>query len=88
MHQVFLNALGKVDRTFFLVCLIGIGLIVLVYFLIPVINRKQYQEARENLKKREAAFKGNVTKVQEVEEPKEQVEEQVQEDSKTEHLEK
>ena len=31
-----------------------------VYFLIPVLNKKQYREQRENLKKREAAFQSNI----------------------------
>ena len=51
--------LGKVDKTFFLICLGIIAVGVLIYFLIPVINRKQYKEQRENLEKREAAFRAN-----------------------------
>ena len=31
-----------------------------IYFLIPILNRKQYQQMRENLAKREAAFKSNL----------------------------
>lgn len=45
------------DIGFFVVCAVIVAVIVAVYFLIPVINRKQYQEMRENLEKRELAFK-------------------------------
>lgn len=57
-----LNAfsLGRVDIIFFIVLAVLIGLCIAFYFLIPVINKKQYREQRENLKKREAAFKTNV----------------------------
>jgi len=57
----FINALGPVDVVFFIVCAVLIAAIVGIYFLIPVINKKQYQEQRENLKKREEAFKSNAT---------------------------
>ena len=51
-----LNKLRSVDVMLF--CIIGgiIALCVLIYFLIPVINKKQYQEMRDNLKRREVAF--------------------------------
>lgn len=52
-----LNGLKKVDKAFFCICAAIVVLIVAVYFLIPVFNKKQYQEQRENLKKREEAFK-------------------------------
>lgn len=56
---VCLNKLSNVDKVFFIVCAVIIALIVAVYFLIPVINRKFYNEQRENLRKREASFKTN-----------------------------
>lgn len=56
-NYFLLNALGPVDTTFFLVCLGIIVLIVAIYFLIPIFNKSQYEERRENLRKREAAFK-------------------------------
>lgn len=55
-----LNKLGKIDRMFFLTCLIIIVLIVAVYFLIPVFNKGQYEEQRNNLKLREKSFKANI----------------------------
>lgn len=56
---LLLNKLGSVDIGFFVACAAIIVLIVAVYFLIPVFNKKQYQEQRDNLKKREDAFKSN-----------------------------
>lgn len=58
---LFINQLKSVDIVFFIVCaalvVIGVG----VYFLIPVLNKKQYQEQRDNLRKREEAFKSNLS---------------------------
>lgn len=54
-----LNALGKTDVWFFIACAAIVVIAVVVYFLVPVFNKKQYREQRENLKKREAAFKAN-----------------------------
>ena len=54
---MLLNKLGSVDVGFFVGCAVAIVLIVAIYFLIPVFNKKQYQEQRDNLKKREEAFK-------------------------------
>lgn len=55
-----LNSLSSTDTIFFIVLAAIIVLCIGVYFLIPVINKKQYRELRDNLKKREAAFKSNV----------------------------
>lgn len=52
-----LNSLKSVDITFFLVCLGIIVLIIAIYFLIPVFRKSQYEERRESLRQREAAFK-------------------------------
>lgn len=54
---MLLNSLGSVDIGFFVGCAVAIVLVVAIYFLIPVFNKKQYREQRENLKKREEAFK-------------------------------
>ena len=58
-----LNKLKSADLYFF----IAIGAIILVclliYFLIPVFKRKQYEEQRQNLKKREATFRANLKKL-------------------------
>lgn len=59
-----LNKLKNVDIAFFSVCAAIIVLIVAVYFLIPVFNKKFYREQRENLHKREAAFKSNLLNTQ------------------------
>lgn len=53
------NTLGPVDIGFFVACAAIIVIAVAIYFLIPVFNKKQYQEQRDNLKKREVAFKSN-----------------------------
>ncbi|MCM1395828.1 MAG: hypothetical protein NC132_06980, partial [Corallococcus sp.] len=57
-----INNLGGVDIAFFIICAVIVVAIVGIYFLIPVFNKKQYQEQRENLRKREEAFKSNATK--------------------------
>lgn len=54
-----LNQLKKTDIIFFVCCAVAIALAVAVYFLIPVFNKKQYQEQRDNLRNREEAFKAN-----------------------------
>ena len=54
-----LNTLQAVDIIFFVVIVALVALCVGIYFLIPLINKKQYQEMRDNLNKREVAFKAN-----------------------------
>ncbi|MCH5156388.1 MAG: hypothetical protein J1G02_00755 [Clostridiales bacterium] len=63
------NSLPGWDIGFFIVCGVAVALIVGIYFLIPVINKKQYQEQRDNLKKREIAFKANQGIVTDEEQP-------------------
>lgn len=70
---LFINSLGPVDIAFFIVCAAIIAIAVGVYFLIPVFNKKQYQEQRDNLRKREEAFKSNLS-------AKSQADEQTQEE--------
>lgn len=53
------TTLPKVDIWFFAICAAIIAAIIGIYYLIPVLNKKQYREQRENLKKREVAFKAN-----------------------------
>ncbi|MGM9968807.1 MAG: hypothetical protein ACI35S_00255 [Anaeroplasma sp.] len=55
-----LNALKKADIIFFSVCIGIIVVAVAIYFLIPIINRKEYAQRRENLKKREETFRANL----------------------------
>ena len=54
-----INPLKSVDIWLFVILGIIIAICVAVYFLIPVLNKKQYQEQRDNLKKREESFKAN-----------------------------
>ena len=54
-----LNKLRSVDVAFFIVIGAIIAACIAIYFLIPIINKKQYQEMRENLKRREVAFNAN-----------------------------
>lgn len=56
---MFINPLKTVDIVFFIVCVAIVAIGVGIYFLIPVFNKKQYQEQRDNLRKREEAFKAN-----------------------------
>jgi len=58
-NLLLLNGLKPVDVGFFIAVAVIIALIVAVYFLIPVFNKKQYREQRENLARRENAFKSN-----------------------------
>ena len=60
LRLLALNPLGSTDIWFFVLCGVIVAAIVGIYFLIPLFNKKQYQEQRENLKKREAAFKANL----------------------------
>ena len=53
------SSLPSVDVWFFIICALIVVAIVAVYYLIPVFNKKKYQEQRESLEKREAAFKAN-----------------------------
>ena len=70
-----LNKLPIVDIVFFIVLGVIIVICVAIYFLIPVINKKQYQEMRDNLNKREIAFKANLKGEAAPEEPVEVPEE-------------
>ena len=53
------NSLPTADIVFFIVLAAIIAIAVAFYFLIPVFNKKQFKEQRENLKKREESFKAN-----------------------------
>ena len=55
-----LNDLKTTDIIFFIALAAIIVIVIAVYFLIPVFNKKQYKEQRDNLKKREVAFKSNI----------------------------
>ena len=57
----FINALKTIDIVFIIVCVAIVAIAVGVYFLIPVLNKKQYKEQRDNLRKREEAFKSNLS---------------------------
>ena len=56
--------LTKADREFFMFLGILVGIFLVGYLLMPIIKRKQFQEARENLRKREETFKANIKKLQ------------------------
>ena len=56
--------LTKADREFFMFLGIIVGIFLVGYLLMPIIKRKQFQEARENLRKREETFKANIKKLQ------------------------
>lgn len=59
MFSTIAFSLGKVDLILLIIILVIIAGGVGIYFLIPVINRKQYKQMRDNLAKREAAFKSS-----------------------------
>lgn len=57
VHTMFLlNSLKSADIVFFIMLVVIVAACVGVYFLIPVIKRKQFDEQKENLRKREEAF--------------------------------
>lgn len=55
--------LTKADKEFFLVLGIIAGVFFVAYLITPIIKRKQFAEARENLKKREETFKANLKRL-------------------------
>ena len=57
-----LNPLSQTDIIFFASIGAIIVLCVIIYFLIPVFNRKQYKEQIDNLHAREEAFNAGRTK--------------------------
>lgn len=59
-----LNPLNSTDIVFFIVLAAIVVVCIAVYFLIPVFNKKQYKEQRDNLKKREVAFKSNIQRAE------------------------
>lgn len=54
-----LNELPVTDIVLFIVLGVIIIVAIAIYFLIPVFNKKQYQEQRDNLRKREIYFNSN-----------------------------
>lgn len=62
-----LNSLKTGDVIFFVLCGVIILAIVGIYFLIPVIKRKQLEEQRTALREREKAFKAARNKTSDVE---------------------
>ena len=60
------NTLPLADIILFVALGAIVAISVAVYFLIPVFNKKQYQEQRDNLRKREESFKASVNQSNEV----------------------
>ena len=57
-----LTDMKNVDIIFFIVCASVIALGVLIYFLYPLIFSAKFKQQREDLRKREEAFKSNQLK--------------------------
>ena len=51
------------DKEFFLFLGIVAAVFLVAYLLMPIIKRKQYAEARANLKKREETFRANLKRL-------------------------
>ena len=62
--MMILFKLTKPDLTFFIVLITIIVICVAVYLLTPIIKRKQFEEARANLRKREETFRANLKNLQ------------------------
>ena len=55
-------ALKNSDIIFFITILVIIAICVGIYFIIPVLNKKKYKQAREELETREKAYHENRSK--------------------------
>ena len=67
---MLLFTLTKPDLIF-IICVGSVLLVgLIVYLLTPIIKRKQFAEARANLKKREASFRANLENLRENKEEK------------------
>ncbi len=55
-----ISDLKQPDIIFFVSLVVIAVLCVAIYFLIPVLNKKVYEERRANLKKREETFRKNL----------------------------
>jgi len=55
-----LNKLKSADVTFFIVCIAIVVVIIAIWLLIPVFNKRQYKDQRDSLRQREAAFRSNI----------------------------
>ena len=51
------------DLKFFIFLGIIVAVFLVAYLVTPIIKRKQFKEARENLKKREETFRANLKKL-------------------------
>lgn len=63
--MILLNTLKKPDVIFFITCIAIVLVIVAVWFLIPVFNKRQYKDQRDALRKREAAFRSTIQSIKE-----------------------
>ena len=59
-----INDLKRPDIIFFVSLIVIAVICVAIYFLIPVFNKKVYEERRANLKKREETFRKNLKSLQ------------------------
>ena len=59
-----LNSLKTPDIVFFVMLGVIVLVCVAIYFLIPIVKKKEFEERRENLKKREAVFRANLKNLQ------------------------
>ena len=55
-----LNALKTPDIVFFILMGAAVAIGIAIYFLIPIVKHKEFEERRENLKKREEVFRANL----------------------------
>ena len=60
---MFLIELTGPDLMFLIVIISIVAACVIIYLLTPIIKRKQFEEQRANLKKREETFRANLKKL-------------------------
>lgn len=63
LKSTLLFTLKKPDLIFLIVLAAIIGVFVLVYILTPIVKKKQFDEAKANLKKREETFRANLKRL-------------------------
>ena len=60
---MMLFTITKPDLIFFIILAVIAGAFVLAYVLTPIVKKKQFEEARANLRKREETFRANLKKL-------------------------
>ena len=63
LKSTLLFTLKKPDLIFAIILAAIIGVFILVYILTPIVKKKQFDEAKANLRKREETFRANLQRL-------------------------